>query len=131
MHTRSQGRKDTLQHIEEIEAFARRNKSNQRQEQAIIRGEPSSSHYSNSPRTEVQETLAMADDGNPNNEERPPAPPRRVLVGDYVQPYGAIRNQSAIVLSPEAQSLDIRPYWFTFIATNQFAEKLMRILTHS
>ena len=44
-------------------------------------------------------------------------------MGDYVQPYGAIRNQSAIVLSPEAQSLDIRPYWFTFIATNQFSRK--------
>jgi hypothetical protein len=54
-------------------------------------------------------------------QQRPPPPPR-VVLGDYVVLQG-LRNRSAIVLSDEAQQMEIKPYWYNVILTNQFMEK--------
>jgi hypothetical protein len=112
--TRSKGIKEQLQFIPDFEAFARKLSSRSR--------------HSNTSREEVDssfstslsnlEEIEMAENHDNNcgnnggmNNNNPPK--RRELLGDYVQPQGP-RNPGAIVLSPEAQALDIKPYWFTF-----------------
>lgn len=59
--------------------------------------------------------LEMAEEEQPNGNGR-------IVLGDYIQVRGP-HNQAAIVLSPEAQALEIKPYWFTFVQTNQFSGK--------
>jgi hypothetical protein len=57
-----------------------------------------------------------------------PNPTRVVVLGDYVIPQGP-RNRSAIVLSPSAQQMEIKPYWYNLIFTNQFTGKDHEIAT--
>ena len=46
----------------------------------------------------------------------------RVVLGDYSTPQGP-RNQSPIVLSTEAQNLQIKPVFYTLILSHQFTRK--------
>ena len=109
MHLRSRGNKDGLNFIDEIEAFARHNKTATKRR---LFEDSSSSSPPDPPPISNLKPLEMAEE-----EVRP------ILVGDYVQPQGASRNQSAIVLSPEALRLNIQPQWLTFITGTQFTGK--------
>jgi hypothetical protein len=108
MLTRSKSQIEKLIYIDEIEAFARRKSAIKLQRQK--EGESSSSFSSNST---PSANLIMAEEVHN---------PLRVVLGDYVIPQGS-RNRSAIVLSPIAQQMEIKPYWYNLILTNQFTGK--------
>ena len=115
MLTRSKGNKEQLQFIPEIEAFARKLSSSTRCSKTTR--EEVDSSFSTS--LSDLEDISMAEShgnncGNNGRMNNNNPPPRRECLGDYVQPQGP-RNPGPIVLSPEAQALDIKPYWFTFV----------------
>jgi hypothetical protein len=110
MLTWCKSQRDKLLYIDKIEAFTRRNSALKHQEQE--EGESSSNF---SIHTTHSATFIMAEEVyNPS--------PARVVLGDYVIPQGP-RNRSAIVLSSTAQQMEIKPYWYNLILTNQFTGK--------
>ena len=109
MLTRSKSQREKLIYIDEIEAFVRRQSAIKYREQK--EGESSSDFSSNSPHSVTFDMAAEV-----------PNPTRVVVLGDYVIPQGP-RNRSAIVLSPTAQQMEIKPYWYNIILTKQHTGK--------
>ena len=123
MLTRSKGNKEQLQFIPEIEAFARKLSSSTRRSKTTREEVDSSFSTSLSDLEDISMAESYGNNcGNNGRMNNNNLPPRRERLGDYVLPQGP-RNPGPIVLSPEAQALDIKSYWFTFVQSNQFSGK--------